>query len=136
MKPLRKSETRRFESICRLIREALHLEHKDCHYRFSNDQETQAEASCHSSRHGWYLRIVIHPRFWGLNAEQQLRDLIHEHIHVCLIPLDQKVQHAANYIHDSQRQICEEMMNDGVELVVAHLESVFYDLLKDRLQKP
>lgn len=133
MKALQKSERKRFDHVCDVIRKSLHLEHKDCKYIYSTNKKTTAEAAARSSAEGWYLRIYIYPRFWEVSYEEQIRTLIHEHVHICMIPYDQQVNHAIEWMHEADKRWAESSTVKGCELAVCHLESVLFDLLRHKL---
>ena len=119
MKPLRKSERRRFEDVCRKIREALHLEHKDYRYDFVH-KEGKAEAGTRTMYQGWYVRMEIYPHFWETSTECQLRTLIHEHIHVCLVPFQQQVDFVVGRLHTTDKELAEQAVTSGLEITVSH----------------
>lgn len=129
---IHKNETKRFNVLCEKIRKVLHLEHKDYKYEFTND-DTKADAGTRTQTNGWYIRMYIHPPFWKLTYTQQCMTLLHEHIHVCLIPFQQQVDRMLDAMHSYDKEHFEVSMVKGLELSVTHLEEVFYSLLSDKL---
>lgn len=132
MKPLKKSERKRFEAVCEKIREHLHLEHHDATYEFV-DYKGSAEAWTRTTFHGWYVRMEIYPVFWRQSYEKQVRCLIHEHVHACLIPLDQWICFGRDRLPKRHREWFDEAHIKGTEISVLHFESVLFDLLRDKL---
>lgn len=133
MKPLKKSERQRFESVCCAIRKALNLEHLERQYEFSNEGTTIASTTVFNE--GWRLFMRIRPQFWEHEYEQQCRFLIHEHIHVALHPLHQAQDTIAREwvaAHNSSQ--VEEIGHKGSEIAVDHLTEAIYRLIRDRLE--
>lgn len=113
----------------------MHLDHLERTYRFPNKQAgegSKAYATVFES--GWRLQITLQPEFWEQeDFFQQVRWLIHEHVHVALHPYHQ----ACGTINDqwvaphNSTQV-QEVERQAAEIVVDHLTEVFYRLLEDR----
>jgi hypothetical protein len=98
------------------------------------DDNGRSDANMITTFNGWYIRCEIGKRFWNLTWENQIRALIHEHVHACMIPYDQQVDWALLKTDgEEKRKMLDEVCNRGRELAVAHLESVFFDLFHDKL---
>lgn len=133
MKPLRKSDRRRFEEVCSIIRKALHLDHLDRDYRFEGKDDGNI-ATTHVFSQGWRLLIYIRPDFWEHSYEKQLKFLIHEHVHVCLHPYHQAFDSVQDdWVPSHCRSQVQEKNHTSAEISVDHLESVFFELLKHKL---
>ena len=133
LKQLKKSDRRRFDELCAIIRKALHLDHLEREYLFEDDPDSRSVASTKIFSYGWRLLIYIRPIFWDEPFDKQLRYLIHEHVHVCLHPYHQatdRVQDEWICPHDKTQVI--ELLHTGAEISVDHLTEVFYRLLKDQ----
>lgn len=130
MKKLRKQDRARFDAICEVIRETLHLEHHCARYTFSTEDESGTHASSNMLLSGRRLWIEIGKAFWGLTAEEQVRTLIHEHIHVVVMPYDQSVFYVVKNSHESDARWADAMVSKTREHVTDHLECVIFDLMK------
>jgi len=132
-KPIRKSETKRFQDVCQKIREALNLEHLEREYRLIGRDGTGI-AAAEIFQYGWRLLIFIRPNFWEAAYEKQVRYLIHEHIHVALHAYHQASDRiVSDWICTHDKSQVEELNQTGAEIAVDHLTEVFYRLLRDRL---
>jgi len=132
-KPIRKSETKRFQDVCQKIREALNLEHLEREYR-SAPKSGGSIAMTTIFEYGWRLLIHIRPCFWDAAYEKQVRYLIHEHIHVALHAYHQASDRiVSDWICPHDKSQVEELNHTGAEIAVDHLTEVFYRLLRDRL---
>jgi hypothetical protein len=133
MKKLTKGDKAGFERVCKIIRDALHLEHWEKRYSFNvkaPDAETYAESKTYKS--GRRLWICIYPKFWTLEPEIQLTTLIHEHLHVLHSPVYQVIDKIIDWTHESDRRAFDLWNSKADEHVIDHLTSAVYDLLKNR----
>jgi hypothetical protein len=131
---LTKRDRKRFDDVCRRIRGALHLEHWRVEYRLTSKDENIA-ACCYLPPTGYRrVWIDIHKGFWEATGESQLRTLIHEHVHALLSPYDQAGKELIQRLHASDQELASTLhRNAASEQVTDHLESVLFDLLRDRL---
>jgi hypothetical protein len=132
---LTKKHRRRFDDICRTIREVLHIEHWESKYTIKSKQPEDrstltAQNQCYAE--GRRIWIVIFPYFYGLESNEQLRTLIHEHIHATMNPYNQVVGKIMDWSHDSDRRWVEMIETKVNENLTDHLTSVIYDLIYDR----
>lgn len=132
---LRKSDRRHFEDVCRRLREQLHLEHWRCDYRFTDkDEDAIASYNCPKSLGNRRVWIDIHKPFWEYDGDEQLRTLIHEHVHAILSPYEQALVTAISEMHPSDKPWATHLVRSGMaEIVTDHLEAVLYDLLHSRI---
>ena len=110
----------------------MHLDHQQCKYEFVTNKDSKAQASTRTTYSGWYIIMFINSPFWEEKPDAQIRCLIHEHIHACLIPYDQQVLAAVGKLHLAEKEMWEEAIDMGCEISVCHLESVLFDLLRDK----
>ena len=133
MKPLKKSDRRRFNEICKLIRQTLHIDHWRTSYIVDAKADGTAAATYYHYDEGDYITIYLRPFFWQEDdAEWQIRALIHEHCHAVLCPMVQ----AYNAIpsHPSDSQGAKSIFGLANERVTCHLEAIIYDLIRDKLK--
>lgn len=134
MKPLRKSETKRFAQICKTIREALKIDHWRCSYHVNAKEDGSAMATYHTYDEGEYITIYFRPMFWtDDDAEWQMRALIHEHVHAVLSPLTQAYNKICGRLHESDCVLAKDIYQLADERATCHLEAVVFDLLKGKI---
>lgn len=123
---------KRFDEVCDIIREALHVEHWEARYDFEkNEKGSNAYAEQKMYCEGRRIWIVVYDHFWGLATKEQYTTLIHEHIHAVMIPYDQMVHRMVDWSHETDRRWSNDVTDKGREHVVDHLTSVIYDLIAD-----
>jgi hypothetical protein len=138
MKPLKKSERWRFDDICRKIRTLLDLEHWKVFYEFSahHDEDNQGRGTlcCFHAQIGRRIHIEIGDEFWKLCANDQVHSLLHEHCHAMqngYLFVEKEIVNRA--IHNSEWRQWHDRFTHANEQYTDHLESLLYDLLKDKL---
>ena len=133
MRKLTKKDTKRFEKVCRIIREALHLEHLEQIYELNGKSKGNCIATTNICAYGWRLYITIRPPFWQSEFEQQIRYLIHEHVHVALHAYHQATDRVKDtWVAPHCTSQVDDVTRTGAEIAVEHLTEVFLQLLKPR----
>ncbi len=136
MKPLTKSDKARFNKICEEVRKYLHIEHWRYLYEFAkNDHEEGRTAEAGIYKHNSRIDLTFFPVFFEQDANSQLRTIIHEHIHCVLMRYDHLLNGIIKLLGDSESKAYWKLADITSEHVTDHLESVLYDLLKDKLLK-
>lgn len=140
IKPLKKSDKERFDCICEEIRKYLHVEHWKHFYEFTDDNDEDSDgrgtlAVFHPQK-GRRIHIEIQKDFWTIGYEEQIRTLLHEHVHVMqngYLFVEREIVRLA--CHSSEWKNWDERFNHENEQSTDHMEAILFDLLKERLLK-
>ena len=133
MRKVTKKNTKQLEEVCRRIRQTLHIDHLERTYEVNGKVYGNSVATTTVSGYGWRLFITLRPSFWKAEFDQQLRYLIHKHIHVALHAYHQATDRVYdNWVPPHCRSQVDEVTRTGAEIAVDHLTEVFYQLIKPR----
>jgi len=141
MKPLKKPTKaknsrhgRRFDEVCREIRRIFHLEKWRSDYDIDAKSEDGAFATTYTPEVNKRIWIDFRPEFWEADGKEQLKTLIHEHVHCILCEYTQLVQYLEQDLGKKESEYVERMRQIASEHITDHLEAVIYDLINDRFK--
>jgi len=126
---------KRFDNVCKIIREALKIDHVRHSYIFEKKDDDDTACRYRVYDEGDYISIKVFPVFWDEPLDWQVRSLIHEHCHHICTPTTQAYNSIIEWVHAADVQGCKQLYSKADERIVCHWEAVIYDLIKDRLEK-
>lgn len=138
-KPFTRKRPARLFRVCKVVAQKLGVAHLTDSYAFDDEPEEHNEFSYAYTlcgRYGWETRIVFLPKFFERHLRDQLITIVHEHIHVMMLPQDQVTHHIIeSLIVKSKQDVTEDRVNAAREIVVTSMQTSLLELLMPHIKK-
>lgn len=121
----------RLEAVCKVVREGLGLGSIPYVYDYPKEANTSL-AVAFIPEAGWSLWIKFYPKFWRLSLNDQLHTIVHEHIHVTMIPLMQTILISPDYKKD---KVYKDRVYRADEIVTDHLVIPLFTYLQPQINR-